>query len=353
MLVDNVEIKIKAGNGGRGLASFKREKFLPFGGPDGGDGGKGGDIYLKADADLEDLAAFKHKLTFNADNGGIGGKNKMHGLNAQSIIVKVPVGTIAYVKKDGETVQKADLTADGQLVMVARGGRGGRGNVHFATATRKAPHDFQPGEEGEQCIIRLEMMLMADVAIIGLPSSGKSSLLTAISGARPEIAEYQFTTREPVLGVVDDGHKKYVWAEIPAIVAGANKGKGLGAGFIKHIARASLIVYLLDGSSMHLEDELKKLKSEVEQYDSANKGKKFIIAVNKVDAVEDIQAINDFAVKMTGAGTGTLIISAREGTGLQELVASAHKLVADSCVAQAEEPSPGVIFRPRPVDRKG
>jgi GTP-binding protein len=353
MLVDNVEIVVKAGKGGSGLASFRREKFQPFGGPDGGDGGRGGNVYIEADIDLPDLASFKHKLTYKADNGGAGGKNQMHGLNAADLVIRVPVGTTAYVKRGGELVQRADFTVKGQKVMVAKGGKGGQGNVHYATATRKAPRIFQPGIEGETCTITMEMSLPVDVCIIGYPNSGKSTLLSAISGAKPQVAEYYFTTQEPVLGAVDDGQKKYTWAEIPAIVDGSHAGKGLGNGSLRHISRANVLVYLLDATSPQISENLDCLKKEVEIFKPDFAWKKFVVAVNKIDLMDAPESLHKLTQKLASEGIGIFPVSAREGSGLKELITGVHKLVTEVQLIQMDEPAPEVIFRPRPVDRQG
>lgn len=351
MLVDIVEIKLKAGNGGSGLASFKREKFLPFGGPDGGDGGKGGNIYIESDVDMNDLSVFKHKSFYKAENGGAGGKNKMHGLNGADLIIKVPAGTMAYVKKDGDLVQQADFRAKEHRILVARGGKGGKGNVHYATSTRKAPRIYQPGEEGEQCDIKLEMLLVTDICIVGGPNSGKSTLLSAISAARPQIADYQFTTQEPVLGAVDDGREKYVWAEIPAIVAGSVGIKGIGTRFMRHLSRAKVLVYLLSSDSHKIDQELNNLRKEVEKFDPLFAGKKYVVAVNKIDQGDDDSRLSEFIGDLTASGIKVFPISAKGKTGLQELVEGVHKLVAEAVSEQISEPEPEVVFRPRPVDR--
>lgn len=350
MLVDNVEIKVKAGNGGRGLASFRKEKFLPFGGPDGGDGGKGGDVYLEASNDLVDLASFKHKLNYSAGNGGVGGKNKMHGLNAPDLIIKVPVGTIAYVKDGGEMVQEIDFRIFGQRVKVARGGKGGRGNVHFATATYKAPRDFQPGEKGEQFDIHLDMYLPLDVGIVGMPNSGKSALLSAISGARPQVAEYDFTTLEPVLGAVDDGKGKIIWAEMPAIIESSSSGKGLGCRFLKHLSRAHVLVFLLDATSPHLAADLACLRREIENFNPDLAALKYLVAVNKIDLADSHEEVDRLASRLASDGIQVLPVSAVNGTGLKELVESVHKMVTEDVLSQPQEPE--IIFRPRPVDRR-
>ena len=272
MFVDKVEIKLIAGHGGSGLASFNREKFKPFGGPDGGDGGKGGDIYMLASDDEEDLKYFKHKSLFRAENGGRGGKNKMHGINAGDLIIKVPVGTSAYVKQDGKEVLIADLSSKGQRVLLAKGGRGGKGNVHYATATRKAPKIFQPGVEGEQLDIVLHLTLATDVCIIGYPNSGKSTLLAAISGARPPIADYPFTTVEPVLGTVDDGVDKLIWADMPALIEGSHQGKGLGNHFLCHAKRAKVLILLLDSGAEDPGADLRNLKEEITAFERRDGG---------------------------------------------------------------------------------
>jgi GTP-binding protein len=352
MFVDNVEIQVTAGHGGSGLASFRREKFLPFGGPDGGDGGRGGDIYLTADSDMESLASFKHKRLFKAKNGGSGGKNRMHGTNADDLVIKVPVGTAAYVKEKECELIVADLQKDGQKVLLAKGGRGGKGNVHYATSTRKAPRIFQPGEEGQQHDIILKMRLIIDVCIIGFANSGKSALLSALSSARPEIADYQFTTTVPVLGVVDDGVNKLTWAELPALIKGSSPGKGLGNRFLHHAGRALVIVYLLDASSSDLKGDFMELSKEVKAFDAALAKKATIIAVNKSDAVDDADAGN--YVKETPGETGLpwIMISALERRGLDELISEAHRLAVEARDRPFSEPEPEVVFRPEPVDRR-
>jgi GTPase len=350
MFVDNVEIEIRAGKGGSGSASFKHEKFLPFGGPDGGDGGKGGDIYFLADSDLEDLGSFKHKLLFKAGNGGRGGGQKMHGLNAEDLVIKIPAGTAVYLKDDGKEQLLADLQKDGQRVLAAKGGKGGKGNVHFATATRKAPKIFQPGEEGVSYKVILRMRLFVDVCILGLPNSGKSSLLAAVSAARPEVADYPFTTRRPMLGSVDDGHDKYIWAEIPALLEGSYKGKGLGNWFLAHVERAKTLVYLLDGGNGDPEDEYRKIKNEINLFDPKLLDKKYVVAVNKIDLVEDQSQVKLFKDTLSVLNIKVCLISSTEKVGLTELITEVHKLVKEGASIAAQEIQPQTIFRPKPID---
>ena len=352
MFVDNVEIQVKAGHGGRGLASFRREKFLPFGGPDGGDGGKGGDIYLTADSDMENLASFKHRRLFKAGNGGTGGKNRMHGTNADDLIIKVPVGTTAYVKEDGRELVIADLQKDGQKVLLAMGGRGGKGNVHYASSTRKAPTISQPGEEGQQHDIMLRMMLIVDVCIIGFTNSGKSTLLSELSSARPEIADYQYTTRIPVLGMVDDGVNRLVWAELPALIKDSSLGKGLGNKFLHHTGRALVIVYLLDANSVDPGRDFEELRNEVIAFGDGLEQKAAIIAINKADAVDD-EIINNYVKEMPAdTGLPLVVISALEKRGHAELVSEVHRMALEVRNRPSSEQAAEVVFRPKPVDRR-
>jgi len=351
MFVDNVEIRVQAGNGGSGQASFRREKFLPFGGPDGGDGGRGGDIYLLADNDMEDLASFKHRTLYKAQNGGRGGKNRMHGLNAEDLVLKVPAGTIVYVREGVGELMIADLQQKGKKVLLAKGGKGGKGNVHYATATRKAPTIFQPGEEGEQHDIILKVRLLTDACLIGYPNSGKSSLIAAISAARPEVADYPFTTKEPVLGIVDDGERKYVWSEMPAIIGGAQEGKGLGNRFLVHAEKAAVMLYLLDATSPDIAGEFTNLKKEAMLFDQKLAEKQSLIAVNKIDEIEDPSALDSIKAELANVGWPVLMVSAVERQGLEELVRFVHELINEERLKTAEEDAPEVIFRPKPVGR--
>ncbi len=350
MFVDNVEIEVRGGHGGSGLASFRREKFLPFGGPDGGDGGKGGDVYLKADSDMESLASFKHKRLFKAGNGGDGGKNRMHGINAEDLVIKVPVGTTAFVKESGRELVVADLRRDGQKALLVRGGRGGKGNVHYATSTRKAPRIFQQGEEGQQHDIILRMSLVVDICIVGFANSGKSTLLSALSSARPEIADYMFTTRVPVLGVVDDGVNNLTWVELPALTKGASEGKGLGNDFLYQAGRAVVVVYLLDANSTDLRRDLEELRNEVRAFDGGLAQKAAIIAINKTDGT-DKEALKNYVNKsMADVGLPCIMISALEKNGLDELVSQVHGMVLEIRKRPSGEQPAEVVFRPKPVD---
>ncbi|MFA5078634.1 MAG: GTPase ObgE [Dehalococcoidia bacterium] len=352
MFVDNVEIQVRAGHGGSGLASFRREKFLPFGGPDGGDGGKGGDVYLYADSNLESLVSFKHKRLFKADNGGDGGKNRMHGTNAAGLIIRVPVGTSAYIIDNGSELLVADMTRDGQKSLLARGGRGGRGNVHFATSTRKAPRMFQQGEEGQQFNIMLRMSLVVDVCIVGFTNSGKSTLLSALSSARPEIADYRFTTKTPVLGVVDDGVNKLIWVELPALTKDSRLGKGLGNTFLKQAVRASAIVYLLDAGSSDLKGDFDILRDEVSAFDKKLRQKASTIVINKVDSANSLSLEDYVKNKLEVTGLPCIMISSLDKTGLDILVTRVHQAVKEARSRPSDEPAAEVVFRPEPIDQR-
>ncbi|MBN1376220.1 MAG: GTPase ObgE [Dehalococcoidia bacterium] len=350
MFVDNVEITIKAGDGGNGLASFRREKFLPFGGPDGGDGGKGGDVYFQADGNMEDLSVFKHKYVFKAGAGGRGGANKMHGINAETLVIKVPVGTAVYVKEPDKELLVMDLQEDGKKLLAVRGGRGGKGNVHFATATRKTPHIFQPGEAGEEYNIILRIIIPIDVCMLGLPNSGKSALLAAVSAAKPKIAEYPFTTREPVRGVVNDGIDKYIWAEIPALIRGSHEGKGLGNAFLRQAGRADVLIYLLEACSQDVEKDLLQLQEEVAMVDPAIAEKESVVVINKVDLLETTSRVEEIQAAMQDKGWPVYFISAKEEKGLAGLITAVHGLVTERKLQSAGESKPEVVYRPKPVD---
>jgi len=354
MFVDNVEIAVRAGNGGSGLASFRREKYLPFGGPDGGDGGRGGNVFIIAKRDVVDLGLFRHKAVFKAANGKPGGKQKRHGSDAADLAIEVPVGTTIYSKSEGEEVRIADLQKNDQSIIVARGGKGGLGNVHFATATNQAPKTAQPGENGEKVNLVLRFKITADVYIIGHPNSGKSSLLAALSQARPEIAEYPFTTREPILGVVEQNLKRYTWAELPGLIRDAHNGKGLGNSFLSHAEKAKVIIYLVDGQNIDIEQALQDLADEVAVYGSALSLKKCVIAVNKIDTPDLKEGIMSDLEKLHKFGMPVFTISVKESYGLQELVLAVHKLVDEEKKPELHKmEEPEVVFRPSPRKARG
>ncbi len=312
--VDNAVIKTDAGRGGDGSASFRREKFVPFGGPDGGDGGKGGSVIFKSTNDINTLLDYQRLRIFKAKGGENGRGKKQHGKDAGDIVLNVPVGTIIYEidyekKKDlglenfSEIVKELksqelkkekvyDFKKPDEVFEIAKGGKGGLGNVHFKSSTNQAPREFTKGIEGETKIIELELKLIADVGIIGMPNVGKSTLISQISSARPEIADYPFTTIIPNLGVVEFDGKRKVFCDVPGLIEGAYLGKGLGVQFLKHIQRTKVLLHILDATSENLEKDYKLIRNELIRYDKKLGLKKEIIAVNKIDLNLDWQKQN-------------------------------------------------------------
>ena len=284
MFIDYAKIHVKAGDGGRGIVSFHREKYVPKGGPDGGDGGKGGDVILKASKDENTLRSFRFKRHFKAENGKPGGSNNKTGRSGQNLIITVPVGTIV---KDEEGNIIADLKEDNQEVVVAEGGKGGKGNAAFATPTNRAPRKATEGKKGQEKTLILELKLLADVGLVGLPNAGKSSLIRAISEAKPLIADYPFTTIEPHLGYVYFNNKDFVVADIPGIIEGASKGKGLGLRFLKHIERTKILLFVID-IIQDPKETYETLINELRQFNPQLIERKKAIALNKIDLVEEL-----------------------------------------------------------------
>lgn len=287
--VDYAEIFVQAGRGGRGCVSFRREKYVPRGGPDGGDGGRGGHVIFLAARDLNTLLDFRYRREYRAMHGQHGMGQKMHGRDGNDLVIPVPVGTIIKDKTTG--IILADLIQDGQNFVAARGGRGGQGNQHFATAVRQVPRFAQPGEEGEEKYLILELKLLADVGLVGLPNAGKSTLISVISSARPKIADYPFTTLVPNLGVVKFGnYRSFVVADIPGLIEGAHRGAGLGFQFLRHIERTSIFLHLIDVSDMSETDpvgQYQKIMQELRLYRSELMTKKHAVVASKIDAMSD------------------------------------------------------------------
>ncbi|TAK71420.1 MAG: GTPase ObgE, partial [Dehalococcoidia bacterium] len=264
-MIDRAEIQVAAGDGGHGLISFHREKFVPRGGPDGGDGGRGGDIVLVVDNAVNGLGLYRHKRQYRAERGGNGAKNKKRGRDGASLELRVPPGTIARNAGTGDQI--VDLGADGDRFVIARGGRGGRGNQHFASPSNQVPHISETGQRGEQLRIDLELKLLSDVGLVGLPNAGKSTLLAAVSHATPKIADYPFTTLEPHLGVVDIGYDSYVMADIPGLVEGAHEGVGLGLEFLRHVERTRLLIHVVDASQPDPAHDVAVIDAELAAYE--------------------------------------------------------------------------------------
>jgi GTP-binding protein len=318
MFIDEAKIYVKAGDGGNGCISFRREKYVPKGGPDGGDGGKGGDVYFHAVENLDTLIDFTGRHHWHAKNGQPGLGSNKHGSNGKDLIIPVPPGTIIY-DTDTELLLK-DLDKVGMKVRLCRGGRGGKGNKAFATSTNQAPRYAEPGKKGQERNIRLELKLIADVGIVGMPNAGKSTLISRCSAARPKIADYPFTTLEPVLGIVElSDYRRFVMADIPGIIEGAHKGAGLGLEFLRHIERTRTIVHILDIMPVDGSEPVENYKvicRELEQYSKALTKKPEIIVANKIDLDPDGEVIKKLKRKLRKK---IYPISAVTGTGVKDL----------------------------------
>uniref|UniRef100_A0A7C4U6T7 GTPase Obg n=1 Tax=candidate division WOR-3 bacterium TaxID=2052148 RepID=A0A7C4U6T7_UNCW3 len=316
---DRAKIFVQGGNGGNGCISFRREKFVPKGGPDGGNGGDGGNVILEASENLFTLRSYHLRSNFKAKDGENGkGKNR-NGKKGEDVIIKVPRGTIVY---EGEKII-GELLEDGERIIVARGGKGGRGNAAFATSRNQTPRIAEEGEEGEKKWIRLELKLIADVGIVGFPNAGKSTLLSLVSNAHPKIASYPFTTLEPNLGVCMYNMKKITFADIPGIIEDAHFGKGLGLEFLKHIERTRILLFLLD-ASWNVKEQYKTLKSEIRNYNAAILKKERIIAINKIDLVQE----RDELEKMK-FDAPKILISCKERENIDELIKIIYEIMEE------------------------
>lgn len=331
MFVDKAEIMLKAGNGGHGGMSFRREKYVPNGGPDGGNGGHGGSILFMADNGHRTLMEFKYKRKLKAENGGNGSGCRSAGKTGEDLIVKVPVGTVIKDKETGHII--CDLSEDGQKCRVAEGGRGGRGNMNFATATRQAPRFAQGGVKGQEITVVLELKLLADVGLIGFPNVGKSTLLSVVTKAKPKIANYHFTTIVPNLGVVEwRNFDPFVIADIPGLIEGAHEGTGLGDQFLRHVERTKLLIHLLDASGSEGRDPLsdfKKINYELEKYNQKLAQRVQIVALNKVDLVPDQEEVAVLKSELEALGYEVFVISAVTGEGINELLSRTIQLLDD------------------------
>ena len=346
-MFDITEIKVLAGRGGDGAITFRREKFVPFGGPDGGDGGKGGDIIMQADPSVMNLWGFKKKRLYKGDNAGAGAAQKKHGRNGDPLVLKVPEGTVVYEKnKDGLDDLLGDLASAGDRVIVAHGGRGGLGNVHFASSTNQTPRLAQSGEVGEEKVIPLELKLIADVGIIGYPNVGKSSLLALATAAKPQIADYPFTTREPIVGVVGIEFENFVLAEIPGLIDGAHLGRGLGHDFLRHSMRTRVLLHLIDGTAESPLDNMIKVNNELSLFDSSLARKPQIVAINKIDLPVVREKKKEIQKTFREAAIDVHFISAVTGEGISELMQTVNNLLKESEILD-REPEPKV-FRPLP-----
>lgn len=349
-MYDRAEILVRAGDGGDGVVSFRKERFVPYGGPDGGDGGDGGDIIIRADSALDGLREYTYKHHYRAQDGRRGMGNKKYGRKGEDLFLPVPIGTIILERTDAaESPVLADLIEEGQQVIVAKGGEGGRGNVHFASSTNQVPLLAQKGGRGEEKSLLLELKLLADAGIIGYPNAGKSTLLSAISAARPKIADYPFTTLGPVLGVAEVGQQTFIVTEIPGIVDGAHLGRGLGHDFLKHVVRTRLLIHLVDGSAVDPAENVAKVTMELTLFDSTLGRKPQIIVVNKMDLPEVKVRQDEIRRDFKAVGISPFFISASTGEGVSALLEETAKLLrslvpAPEAIGETEKK----IFRPQP-----
>ncbi|HET7320300.1 MAG TPA: GTPase ObgE, partial [Candidatus Saccharimonadales bacterium] len=324
--IDKVNVEVHAGDGGNGKVSFRREKFISKGGPDGGDGGNGGDVILVASRNENTLAQFRYQKELKAKPGQPGGTSRKHGRSGQDLLVAVPVGTVAMTE-GGESL--ADLTEDGQQAVVAMGGRGGFGNAHFTSSRRQAPKFAEKGEPGESLTLTLELKMIADVGLVGMPNAGKSTLLSKLSNARPEIADYPFTTLTPNLGVVDVGDASILMADIPGLIEGAAEGKGLGHDFLRHVERTPVIMHMVDAYQEDVASAYSTIKDELAAYQPALVSRPEVIALNKTEGLDE-EIINDLLdqlKRVAPAKTPIFAISAKSGKNLDNLVYELKKKV--------------------------
>lgn len=329
MFIDQAGISLKAGDGGNGLVSFRREKYVPDGGPDGGDGGKGGDIWIKADANLRTLMDFRYKRHYKAEKGEDGKKKNMYGKHGEDLTLLVPCGTLIMNKETGELL--ADLVNPGDAFLAARGGKGGKGNPHYKSATRQAPNYAQAGVQGEELEVTLELKLIADIGLLGFPNVGKSTLLSVISEAQPKIANYHFTTLTPNLGVVKvKSGDSYVVADIPGLIEGAHEGVGLGLDFLRHVERTKVLIHVLDAAGLEGRspmDDFEKLNRELSLYAEALGTKPQIVAANKSDLLYDKSSIEEVKKYFVSKDIPFYIISAATNEGIEELMLAAGQML--------------------------
>ena len=344
MFVDEVDIHVTAGDGGNGCLSFRREKYVPRGGPDGGDGGGGGSVYIVATPTKNTLIDFRFHPEFKADRGRHGQGSNKTGQTAHDLEIPVPLGTLVFEKPaDSDELRLlADLAVEGQRVLVAKGGRGGRGNARFVSSTNRAPRRTEPGEPGEEKDLRLQLKLIADVGLIGFPNAGKSTLISRISAARPKIADYPFTTLTPNLGVVTlSDNRSFVVADVPGLIEGAHEGHGLGDRFLRHIERTKVLIHLVDVSGASGRDPVQDfeiIQRELELFDPAVAAKPQLVAANKLDAVDDIERVKSLEKRVKKAKLAFFRISGVTGEGVDALLEAAWKQIAAVRDAEATAP---------------
>ncbi|MDQ2087301.1 GTPase ObgE [Herbivorax sp. ANBcel31] len=342
MFIDSAKISIKAGDGGNGAVSFHREKYVAKGGPDGGDGGKGGSVIFVVDSGLRTLQDFKYKRKYRAQDGQKGGNSNRSGKSGENLLVRVPPGTLVKEEETGKVI--ADMVKPDQRVEVAKGGKGGAGNQHFATPTRQIPNFAKPGDPGDEITVILELKLLADVGLIGFPNVGKSTILSVVTSAVPKIANYHFTTINPNLGVVDLGDSSFVLADIPGIIEGAHEGVGLGHEFLRHIERTKLLIHVVDISGSEGRDPVEDfqiINDELKKYNQVLFERPQIVAVNKIDITENLEEkLKKFKEAVEPKGYQVMSVSAATSKGLKELMYHAEnklKELPDTVIVKPEE----------------
>ena len=348
-MYDRARSYVKAGDGGNGAITFRREKYVPRGGPDGGDGGQGGDVVLRVNPSENTLLRFQYLSRFVAEDGGNGQKARRHGKRAPDLVIDVPPGTVVRADETGEVL--ADLTAAGDEFVAARGGRGGLGNQHFATSSRQAPRLAEKGEPGKERSLALELKLIADVGLVGYPNAGKSTLLAAMSAARPKIADYPFTTLEPNLGVVDSDGETFVLADIPGLIEGAAEGSGLGHEFLRHVERTRLLLHVLDGSGgLEGRDPLADfdtIEGELAAYGAGLAEKPRVVVVNKIDLPEARERLPALRAALSARGLPVLAVSAATGEGVRELARESQRRLAELPRPEPVAPEAASTGKPR------
>jgi GTP-binding protein len=323
--LDEAKVYVQSGAGGNGCVAFRREKFIEFGGPSGGDGGKGGDVVIEAVNGLNTLIDFRYRQHFKAERGGNGMGKDRHGANGKDVVLKVPVGTQVY-EEDGETLL-ADLTQAGERVTLMKGGNGGFGNAYFKSSTNQAPRRANPGQRGEERTIRLRLKLIADAGVIGLPNAGKSTFLAAVSAAKPKIADYPFTTLHPQLGVVRVDEREFVLADLPGLIEGAHEGTGLGDRFLGHTERCRVLLHLIDGTAEDAGAAYKTVRAELESYGHGLADKPEIVALSKADALTPEQIKAQTAKLKKAAKKTPLLLSSASGQGVMEILRALLKVI--------------------------
>jgi GTP-binding protein len=342
--LDEAKVYIRSGDGGNGCVSFRREKFIEFGGPNGGDGGKGGDVVVEAVDGLNTLIDYRYQQHFKAKNGRGGMGKDRHGASGADAILKVPVGTQVY-EEDGTTLI-ADLTEAGQRAVLAHGGNGGFGNAHFKTSTNRAPRHANPGQPGEEHTIRLRLKLIADAGIVGLPNAGKSTFLAAVTAAKPKIADYPFTTLNPQLGVAESGGREFVLADIPGLIEGAHEGVGLGDRFLGHVERCRVLLQLVDGTLAHAGAAYKTVREELSAYGHALADKPEIVALTKADALDPTAIKQQVARLQRAAKKKPFVVSAVSGDGVADVLRAVLAVIEQTRHNTAEADTVSAAWHP-------